>query len=317
MTPQTETVLITGGNGNLGHRVAERLLQAGKRVVKFDLASTAEAQARSNEICVNGDIRDIVLLQNLISDYRPDTIYHLASLLSGSSEADLAEAWAINATASFELMNLAQNAGIEKFFFASTAASYGPVDSNPMPSDYPQWPENMYGATKVAVERLGVYFKQKHGLDFRCLRFPLVVSPNAPKSAVSAFPSHALRAAHNGESFSFPVSGNTGISTIFLDDVVDSIVTYTDAEREVLTQHVYNLHAYYLSAEMVALAALKRFPGFEYTFEPISAVEHLISSWPDSPDDSAARRDWGWQPRYDLERSVDRMCELLRTRQVT
>ena len=181
-----------------------------------------------------------------------------------------------------------------------------------MPNDYPQWPENMYGVTKVAVERTGVYFKQKHGLDFRCLRFPLVVSPYAPKTAVTAFPSHAFRAALNGESFSFPVSESTGMSTIFLDDVIDSIVNYTAAARNTLTQHTYNLHAYYLSAEMVAQAVRARFPDFDYRFEPVESVEHLISSWPNVVDDSAARRDWGWNPAFDFEDSVARMCDLLR-----
>jgi threonine 3-dehydrogenase len=308
---RSESVLITGGNGNLGRLVAERLLQGGARVIKFDIPGTEPAQTADNETVVCGDIRDARLLRELVNEYNPGTIYHLASLLSGSSETDLADAWAINATASFELMNLARASAVEKFFFASTVASYGPVDTRPMPNDYAQWPENMYGATKVAVERVGVYFKQKHGLDFRCLRFPLVVSPYAPPTAVSAFPSHALRAAFNGESFSFPVSEHTGVSTIFLEDVIDSIVAYTAAARATLTQHAYNLHAYYLSAGMVAQAARTRFPDFDYAFEPVGAVQHLISSWPDVVDDSAARRDWGWSPTYDFEQSVTRMCELM------
>ena len=87
--------------------------------------------------------------------------------MSGSSEEDIAATWEINATASFKLMQLAVERGIEQFFFASTAASYGPVDQNPMPLNFEQWPESLYGATKVAVERAGVYFTHKHGLDFR------------------------------------------------------------------------------------------------------------------------------------------------------
>ena len=303
--------MITGGNGNLGRLVAAKLSAAGTRVVKFDIPGTEPEEPSENEIVVSGDIRDRDLLETLISDYRPHTIYHLASLLSGSSEADLRATWAINATASFDLLQLAQTMGVERFFFASTAASYGPVDSDPMLNDYPQWPENLYGATKVAVERAGVYFKQKHGLDFRCLRFPLVVSPWAPATAVSAFPSHALRAAFRGDSFRFPVAADTGVSTMFLEDVIDSIVDFNAAGRESLTEHVYNLHAFYLSAGMVAEAAQARFPGFEYTFEPVDAVDHLISSWPDVVDDSAARRDWDWNPAFDLDAAIDRMCEML------
>jgi len=312
MSDKPESVLITGGNGNLGRLVADKLLARGQRVVKFDIPGTEPTSIQANETVVSGDVRDVTALKNIVAEHRPDTIYHLASLLSGSSEADLSAAWEINATASFNLLNLAQESGVGKFFFASTAASYGPVDTDPMPVDYPQWPENMYGATKVAVERMGVYFKCKHGLDFRCLRFPLVVSPFAPEGAVSAFPSQAFKAAFNGQSFRFPVAEGTGISTLFLEDVIDSIVDYTAAEASQLSRHVYNLHAYYLSAGMVAAEAAKRFPGFDYRFEPIDAIEHLISSWPDIVDDADARRDWGWQPAFDFDQSATRICELMR-----
>ena len=311
MSGKTEKVLITGGNGNLGRLVAEQLLKHGQRVIKFDIPGTEPAEPGDNEVVITGDIRDTDSLEKIISEHQPDTIYHLASLLSGSSELDLSDAWGINATSSFELMKLALKHGVNRFFFASTIATYGDVDIDPMPEDYQQWPANMYGVTKVAVERLGVYFKVKHGLDFRCLRFPLVVSPYAPKTAVTAFPSQALRAAYEGDSFVFPVSENVGMSTIFLEDVVDSIVQFSAADRSSLSCHVYNLHAYYLSAGMIAEAALERFPGFEYCYQPIDSVERLIASWPDVMSDRSARHDWNWNPGFDLSRSVDRMCELL------
>lgn len=311
MQKNKATALITGGNGNLGCLVADRLIELGQKVVKFDIPGTETVSHRENEVIVIGDIRDAGLIAETISTHQIDTIYHLASLLSGSSEANLIDAWEINATASLKLMNLAVEAGVEKFFFASTFATYSEVRLNPMPQDFPQWPENMYGVTKVAVERLGVYFKSKHGLDFRCLRFPLVISPNAPRTAVTAFPSHAFKAARAGQKFIFPVSENTGVSTIFLDDVVDSIVKFTDTDPARLTQHAYSLHAYYLSAGLVIDAIKQRFPGFEYGFEPIENVEQLLSGWPDVIDDQIARIDWGWAPAFDLPRSADRMVELL------
>jgi len=311
MSANIGKVLITGGNGNLGRLVAEQLLHRGQKVVKFDIPGTEPDQLRENELVISGDIRDTDTLEKIISEHQPDIIYHLASLLSGSSELDLSDAWGINATSSFELMNLALRHGVNRFFFASTIATYGEVENDPMPEDYAQWPGNMYGVTKVAVERLGVYFKTRHGLDFRCLRFPLVVSPYAPKTAVTAFPSQALRAAYEGESFEFPVSAEVGMSTIFLEDVVNSIVQFGATDRASLGRHVYNLHAYYLSAGMIAEAALQRFPGFKYCYQPIDSVERLISSWPDVMDDGSARHDWDWNPEFDLARSIDRMCELL------
>ncbi|MGB7300134.1 MAG: NAD-dependent epimerase/dehydratase family protein [Burkholderiaceae bacterium] len=312
MSNDSEKVLITGGNGNLGRLVANKLLASGRHVITFDTTATEPASAHANETVISGDIRDTGALQTILTEHRPKTIYHLASLLSGSSEANLTTAWEVNATASFHLLRLANEHKIPQFFFASTVGTYGLVDTTSMPEDYPQWPENFYGVTKVAVERLGVYFKIKHGLDFRCLRFPLVVSPFAPQGALSAYPSHAFKAAFNHESFCFPVAAEVGISTLFLEDAVDSIVQFTNAQANKLTRHVYNLHGYFLSAGEVAEAAAQRFPGFDYSFESIDAIEQLIAGGPDIIDDSAARRDWSWQPQFDFAKSADRICELLR-----
>lgn len=316
MTKFPATALITGGNGNLGRLLATQLLARGQAVIKFDLPGSEPAQAEPGETIVSGDIRDSDALRGLVEKHRPGVIYHLASLLSGSSEADLEASWEINASASFRLLKLAVDLDIPRVFYSSTAATYSAVDQNPMPNDYPQWPRSLYGATKVAVERAGVYFKLKHGLDFRCLRFPLVLSPFAPKTAVSAFPSHAFRAAMNGEPFVFPVTPETGISTLFLDDVVASIVRYVDADADRLTEHAYNLHSFFLSAQMVADAVAERFPEFRCRYEIDPNTQQLISEWPDVADDSAARADWGWCPRFDFEQSCEGLLAMLQQERV-
>ena len=306
-----KTVLITGGNGNLGRLVADQLLPMDITVIKFDLPGPKPEQQRTGEHFEFGDMRDSNLLEQIIRNYQPDTILHLASLLSGSSEVDLNTAWEINATASIQLMQIALQHNVEKFFFASTIATYGVVDEEPMSEDYPQWPQNFYGVTKVAVERAGVYFKMTKGLDFRCLRFPLVVSPFAPKTAVTAFPSHAFNAALQGQPFTFPVSADKGISTIFLHDVIDSIVTINSVDRRKIKQHCYNLHAYYLSAGMVAEELSRHFPSAQFNFSPQETVEALFSNWPDVTVDQYAREEWGWHPKFDFTASAIEMLRLL------
>lgn len=308
----TQTALLTGGNGNLARLVAQQLLDSGSKVIKFDLPGTEPAQTREGEIIVTGDIRDAALVESILAEHRPEIVYHFASLLSGSSEVDLEAAWDINAGASFQLLRLAVKHSVRTVFFASTAASYGGQLADPMPEETEQWPENLYGATKVAVERLGVYFKTKHGLDFRCLRFPLVISPYAPKTAVTAYPSHAFNAALRGESFTFPVSPNVGMSSIFLEDVISGIVQFTRADVTQVKRHAYNLHAYFVSAGMVAERIRASIPAFEYDFAPIPQVEALLRAWPDVYQDESARAHWGWSPAFDFEKSALRMFELLR-----
>ena len=82
--------------------------------------------------------------------------------------------------------------GVQRFFFPSTSATYGSALPDPLPEDHPQWSDNIYGATKVAVERVGNYFALSRGLDFRSVRLPIMLSPFAPPAAVSAYASHVF-----------------------------------------------------------------------------------------------------------------------------
>jgi len=309
MNNSIKKALITGGNGNLGRLVADQLLARGIEVIKFDIPGTEPDSLRANETVVIGDIRDQSLVRNMLEEHRPDGIYHLASLLSGSSEADLDAAWEINASASFHLLRRAQELKTNMFFFAGTVASFGDDLPEPLTDETQQWPANIYGATKIAVERLGVYFKQAHGMDFRCLRFPLVFSPFAPPSAVTAYPSHAFRAASRQEAFTFPVSPGTGMSSMLLEDVITGIIKFTMADRASLTQHVYSLHGYHVTADEVAKEIKSRIPDFTYNFEPQANVDALLTAWPNVIVDEPARRDWGWQPEYDFEKSANHLME--------
>ena len=306
--------LLTGGNGNLARLTADRLVQRDVRVIRFDRPETITGPAPAGTDIIEGDVRDVDQMEQIFSDHKPDIVYHFASLLSGSSEADLETAWNVNATASFHLMRLAVKHQVRTFFFPSTAATYGRDLPDPLDEASEQWPGTMYGATKVAVERLGVYFKLKHVLDFRCLRFPLVVSPYAPKTAVTAYPSHAFKAAVANQRFTFPVSPGTGMSSIFIEDVIEGIMRFTHTDAERLGRHAYNLHAYFVSAEMVADTVKRLIPAFQFDYRPDPTVESLLNAWPNVYLDESAREDWGWEPAFDFAKSATRMIELLKAR---
>ena len=303
-----KTALVTGGNGNLGRLVAQNLEKTGTRVVSFDLSGSEGAHSNPRHAVVLGDIRDHTLLEQTIRTHKPDVVIHLASMLSGSSEANPSLAWEVNASSSIRFMHMCLDHKTGPFFFASTAATYGPDLTSPVGLDTPQWPENIYGATKVAVERMGVYLKLKQSFDFRCLRFPMVLSPFAPAGAMTAYPSHAIAAAAKGESFVFPVSKNTGMSTLYLNDVTRSIVEICAAKRSSLREHIYNLHSYMFTAQDLMAAIQHRYPDFTCSFTEDSPTEDLIRRWPDIFDDSAARQDWGWEPQYDFEATVDSLA---------
>jgi len=304
-----KTALVTGGNGNLGRLVAQNLEAMGTRVVSFDLPGSEGPHCDPRHAVVLGDMRDQSLLEDTLATHKPDVVIHLASMLSGSSEANPELAWDVNASSSIRLMRHCLDRNIGPFFFASTAATYGPDLASPVALDTPQWPENIYGATKVAVERMGVYLKLKQGFDFRCLRFPMVLSPSAPAGAMTAYPSHAIAAAARGDTFVMPVAADTGMSTLYLNDVTRSIVEICSAERAALTQHAYNLHSFMFTAQDLVEAIQSRFPGFSCTFTSGSPTDDLILRWPDVFDDSAARADWGWAPHYDFDATIEALVQ--------
>jgi threonine 3-dehydrogenase len=303
-----KTALVTGGNGNLGQLVAQHLEDAGTEVINFDLPGSEGALSDQRHAVVLGDIRDQDLLENTIKTHKPDVVIHLASMLSGSSEANPGLAWEVNASSSIRFMRMCLEHQTGPFFFASTAATYGPDLSSPVGLNTPQWPENIYGATKVAVERMGVYLKLKQGFDFRCLRCPMVLSPFAPAGAMTAYPSHAIAAAAKGESFVFPVAEHTGMSTLYLNDVTRSVIEICTAERSDLNQHIYNLHSYMFTAQDLVTAIQSRYPDFTCSYTKNSPTDDLIRRWPDVFDDSAAQQDWGWKPQYDFEATIDALA---------
>ena len=306
-----KTALITGGNGNLGRLVAKQMYAKGINVLCLDLPGTELTNEKNSKNIFLGDICDLDLLNNILKKYRPQAIFHLASLLSGSSETNLKSAWSTNATASLNLMQAAIDCEVNFFFYPSTIATYGSNTEDPLPEDFMQWPENMYGVTKVAVERFGSYLKKTCGFDFRCLRFPMVLSPFAPLSAKTAYPSHACRAAVLGDQFNFPVSKETGMSCMFLDDVIRSIFEISHAPQECIKSNAYNLHGFHFTAQQLSDKLKQIYPSFEYSFEVEPDVEKLVKGWPNEVISNSARLDWNWAPEFNFETSISSMLKSL------
>ncbi len=237
--------------------------------------------------------------------YRYETllgrVIHLASLLSGSTEKNRRLGWNINATASLDLLELCLSRRVERVLFPSSLAVWGGKLPDPLPEDFETWPDGLYGVTKVAVERLGHYYHRAHGLDFRGVRLPVIVSPHAPDGAASAYASHAFRAALRGEAYRFKVRPETQVSMMYVKDCLRVLAGLLGADPARLTRRVYNVHALSPTALELAEAVRARVPGADVGFAPEAAVADLIDSWPAVIGDASARRDWAWRPAWSLE----------------
>ena len=289
--------IITGAAGNLAKELVSKLQSLGKEIVAIDICKPPQG---SNTNWHQIDVTDYQTLEKVIARFLPDCIIHMASLLSISSESNPSKAWKINADASINLLELSSKYKIRKFFFPSTVATYGGKLPDLLPEDYPQWPDNIYGVTKVAVERAGTYFSQSRGVDFRSVRLPIVISPYAPPGAVSAYASHSFLAAVSKKVFTFPVSSEVSLSCIHIKDVINGIIKLINSPAELLTRKVYNLHGFKASAGDIKNSITQYIPDFSATFEPKELEMKILSPQPGTFIDDSARNDWGWDPQYDL-----------------
>jgi len=299
------TCLITGGAGNLACQLTWTLSPQFERIVLFDVASAPIGEVSAKATFERGDLLDATQLESVFKRHQPAAVIHLASLLSGSCEQDRARGWRVNMDGTFALFEAALRHGKPQVLFASTIAAFGGKLPETLADDTPQWPDGLYGVTKMAAERLGVYYHQRHGLDFRCLRLPITVSRHAPAGAASALASHAfIEAAMTGQ-FTFRARPDTKLAVIYVRDVLRAFAALLAAPAARLSQRVYNIGAMTVTPREIAAAIRYRLPHAELGFEPEETVAALLASWPGVIDDRVAQRDWGWQAEYDLARMTD------------
>jgi threonine 3-dehydrogenase len=322
-----QVILITGANGEVGHRLIEQFYAMPDRpnVVVLDIRGLDENIMPLVDSCVVGDILDNSLLDTLMSEYEIDTIYHLAALLSTHSEFRPESAHRVNVQGTLNLLQLAieqarWRAAPVKFIFPSSIAVYGVPDLETkaqLPAvreDQYTMPVTMYGCNKLYCEHLGRYYAshykqlaaepERFGVDFRCVRFPGLISAlTMPTGGTSDYAPEMLHAAAQGKPYASFVRPDTQIPFMAMPDAIKALTLLADAPRENLSQAVYNVSSFSISAADVAALVQSAFPGTEITYEPSRGRQNIVDSWPADIDDHAARQDWGWSPDYDVNRA--------------
>jgi len=306
-------ILITGGCGHIGSHLVVPLITRGDRVTLFDLhrKPIRESNALGHCELVEGNLSVEEDVVRAMAKRQYDIVFHLGAILSAKAEENPEMAIAVNFNGTFHVLEAARKHGVKKVVFASTAATYGIGLPDSVPLDTPQWPITIYGVTKVAGERLGVYYQHRHGLDFRAVRFPALVGPFRPMGGASAYTSRLFDEAVFHGRYEFYVNPSTRISILYMADAVQALLGLADAPKEKLRQLAYTLHGLNPSAKEMAAAVKKHLPDVIFTYKPDPVLTPMVESWPKHLDDSAARRDWGWRPSYDLAMITQEMIQIL------
>jgi len=319
-----KAILITGASGEIGQALVKALAEKqSETLITLDISPIPE-EIRSLVVTMQGDIMDKALLSRLVSEYEIDTIYHLAALLSTRSEFTPEMAHKVNVEGTLGLLQMAAEqsewAGQPvKFIFPSSIAAYGLPDLETKTSyaRVREWewnyPRTMYGCNKLYCEQLGIYYSKYYRqlavdrpvmLDFRCLRFPGLISAyTVPSGGTSDYGPEMLHHAAQDKPYACFVREDVRIPFMAMPDAVKSLLLLTAAPKEALKHSVYNVTSFSLSAIQFRDWVLKFFPNAQVTFEPDVKRQVIVDSWPADLDDSAAQRNWGWTPDYGVERS--------------
>lgn len=323
-----EVILITGANGEIGHGLIHHLASKQKQIIAIDLNPLDKALQPQVASWQKGDILDYALLEKLFEQYHFSVIFHLASILSTKAEQNPELAHRINVEGTLNLLRLAaaqssQSCQPVRFIYPSSIATYGLPSlaakqaAGKIREDQFTQPTTMYGINKLYCENLGRYYSKHYKqladhtdpnclLDFRSLRFPgLISAETTPTGGTSDYGPEMLHAAAKGIPYDCFVRPDARLPFMAMPDAVKSLVMLAEAPRACLSQTVYNVTSFSPDARELKEITLQAFPQAEINFVPDTDRQGIVDSWPADIDDTAARRDWAWQPDYCLERAFN------------
>jgi threonine 3-dehydrogenase len=318
--------LVTGIAGEVGHGLIKKLHEQGYGVVAADIKAPEEQIISHLTKFYNCDISNPNTVGQIFSENQFDIIFHLASILSTGGEKNPELAIKVNIDGTVNLLELTNNQALEngraiKFIFPSSIAAYGlpnleskTRNKKVTEKDFLN-PITIYGISKLACENLGSYFSKQYKLldtglnrnsliDFRCVRFPGLLSPDTiPSGGTSDYGPEMLHAAAQEKDYECFVREDSRIPFMAMADAADVLLGLAHSPKEKLTDFVYNVAGFSPSAGEIYAMTKKYFPEFKMTYKINEERQKIVDSWPEEIDDSKAQKDWGWKASFDFDRT--------------
>lgn len=306
-----QKILITGATGQVGVELTQALRDkyGATNVIATGYNNRPANESQQDNPYYQLDIRDAALLDKIITGHKCDTIFHLAALLSAVGESKPLDTWDINING---LMNVLEAAKTHHcaVFFPSSIAAFGPeTPSFDTPQDTIQRPKSLYGITKVSGELLCDYYFHHYGVDTRGLRYPGLISNKAkPGGGTTDYAVDIFYAVVKNRHYDCFLRADTQLDMMYMPDAVSAAIALMEADSGSLKhRNAFNVTAMSFTPQQLATEIQKHLPDFTISYNIDPVRQAIADSWPKHMDDSAARAEWGWQPRYDFAEMVEDM----------
>ena len=308
-------ILVTGAVGQIG---SELTMYLRKKHGNENVVAVGHRTKPSEKLLNSGafeflKIEDINEVENAIKKYNIGTIYHLAAILSAIGEKNPQLAWDVNINGLYNILEVSRKYKCS-LFVPSSIGAFGPsTPADNTPQDTIQRPTSMYGVTKVAGELLCDYYYTKFNVDTRGVRYPGLISyETLPGGGTTDYSVEIFYEAIKNKQYTCFLKHDTMLDMMYMPDAIKGCVDLMEADPAKLKhRNAFNLTAVNFTPEQIATEIKKHIPEFQIDYDVDPIRQAIADSWPNHMDDSAAREEWGWNPKYDLELMTKDMLEKL------
>jgi len=309
-------ILVTGSVGQIG---SELTLALRKRYGNNNVVAGVNKTQPTGELKETGpweivNCTSMDAISNIVKKYKIDTIYHLAALLSAVAENNPQLAWDVNVNSLVNVLEVAREHKCA-VFTPSSIGAFGPTTpADNTPQVTIQRPTTMYGVTKVTGELLCDYYYHKFKVDTRGLRYPGIISYiTLPGGGTTDYAVEIFYEAIKHNKYTCFLKKGTYLDMMYMPDALDAAMDLMEADPSRLkNRNAFNVTSMSFDPEMIAAEIKKLIPGFAMDYKVDPLRQSIADSWPNHMDDTAAREEWGWNPKYSLTAMCKDMVEKLK-----
>ena len=304
--------IVIGACGQIGTELVLELRRRNgdEQIIAADIRETCPVTLENGPY-IKLDVLDRESVRNYIIDNDIEQVYLLAALLSATAEKHPEFGWKLNMEGLFTILDLAKEGHLKKIFWPSSIAVFGPsTPKNNTPQVTVMEPTTVYGISKLSGERWCEYYFKQYGVDVRSLRYPGLISfGSLPGGGTTDYAVDIFYQAKLKGEYECFISEETYLPMMYMEDAIRATIELMEAPADNLTiRSSYNLGGISFTPKELTKIIQKTIPDFAISYKP-DFRQKIADTWPESIDDSVAKRDWNWKESYRLEELVDVMLK--------